>query len=85
MESESVYLITPVVGGDAEAIGGGEGEHAGVGGDEGDEGGDEAADEHAEAVEAERGHPGLVAQPAHPHLPHCVQDAFNVITYHKYR
>ena len=63
-----------VVGGDAEPVHGGEGEHQGVGGGEGDEGGDEAAHQHAGRVQRRAGHPGLVAQPAHHHLAHRVQN-----------
>ena len=68
-----------VVGRDAEAIGGGEAQDAGVLGDEGHEGSHQVADDHADAVQGDGGDPGPVTEPPHQHLANGVQDIIRII------
>ena len=64
-----------VVGGDTKPVRCGQSEDARVGLEEGNDGGDEATEQHADRVQDEAGHSGLVTQPANTDLAHRVQDA----------
>jgi hypothetical protein len=56
-------------------------EHKGVGAAEWNKRRGYAAAEHAERVQARRGHPGPVAEPAHNHLTQRVQDPWAKTTF----
>ena len=68
-----------VVGRDAEAVGGGEGEDERVGGDQGQDGGNQPAHAHTHRVEDDARHPFLVAQPTHRNLANRVQNSWRIM------